>query len=243
MTTFKWVEAAVEELKAFVGNEEPVSTATVNAASEQIGTTPRSIAAKLRNLGYEVESNSKVASKTFTDEQAQELKEFVTNHAGEYTFAEIADQFAGGAFSAKQIQGKVLSMELTGAVKPSEKKVYERSYTEDEQALIVKMANDGRSLEDIANAVNRQVSSLRGKALSLLRAGMIEAIPASQKAPKAVDPFQGVDVAAHTVEEIAELVGKTPRGIKTMLTRRRLAAKDYDGAAKADKAEAVRAEA
>jgi hypothetical protein len=242
-TTFKWNEANTEELIAFVGDESPISTATVEAAAEKIGTSPRSVGAKLRNLRYVVEKNSKVAVKTFSDEQAAELKEFLNNHNGEYTFAEVAEQFAGGAFTAKQIQGKVLSMELTGAVKASEKKTYERSYTEDEQALIVRMANAGKSLEDIANAVNRQIASVRGKALSLLRAGEIDAIPASQKAPKAEDPFSGVDVPNLTVDEIAEMVGRTPRGIKTMLTRRRLVAKDYDGATKADKAEAARAEA
>ena len=35
---------------------------------------------------------------------------------------------------------------------------------------------------------------------------------------------------------IADEIGKTPRGVKTMLTRRGLTASDYDGAAKAAKA-------
>ena len=39
-----------------------------------------------------------------------------------------------------------------------------------------------------------------------------------------------------TVEAIAEAIGKTARGVKTMLTRRGLVAADYDGAAKAAKA-------
>jgi len=39
-----------------------------------------------------------------------------------------------------------------------------------------------------------------------------------------------------TVEAIAEAIGKTARGVKTMLTRRGLTASDYDGAAKAAKA-------
>jgi len=41
-----------------------------------------------------------------------------------------------------------------------------------------------------------------------------------------------------TVEAIAESIGKTPRGVKTMLTRRGLTAADYDGAAKSAKASA-----
>jgi len=38
-----------------------------------------------------------------------------------------------------------------------------------------------------------------------------------------------------TVEQIAEAIGKTPRGVKTMLTRRGVSASDYDGAGKAAK--------
>ena len=38
-----------------------------------------------------------------------------------------------------------------------------------------------------------------------------------------------------TVEAIAETIGKTARGVKTMLTRRGLTASDYDGAAKKKK--------
>ncbi len=40
------------------------------------------------------------------------------------------------------------------------------------------------------------------------------------------------------IPSIAESIGKTPRGVKTMLTRRGLTAADYDGAAKSAKASA-----
>jgi hypothetical protein len=51
-----------------------------------------------------------------------------------------------------------------------------------------------------------------------------------------VDPLADLDVSDMTVEAIAEAIGKTARGVKTMLTRRGLTASDYDGAAKAAKA-------
>jgi hypothetical protein len=41
-----------------------------------------------------------------------------------------------------------------------------------------------------------------------------------------------------SVEDIAKAVDKTPRGIKTLLTRRGITVADYDGAAKKAKAEA-----
>ena len=44
------------------------------------------------------------------------------------------------------------------------------------------------------------------------------------------------DTSTLTVEEIATAIGKTVRGVKTMLTRRGLVASDYDGAARKEKA-------
>jgi hypothetical protein len=55
----------------------------------------------------------------------------------------------------------------------------------------------------------------------------------------AADPLESIgDVAAMSVAQIAEKIGKTERGVKTMLTRRGLKAADYDGAAKKEKAAA-----
>lgn len=235
----KWDEARTAQLVNFVGDESPVSIATVKEAAEQLETSERSIAAKLRKMDYEVEKVGTVASKTFSAEQEQYLVKFLKNNSGEYTFAEIADVFAEGAFSAKQIQGKILSLELTDHVKPTEKKPYERTFSDSDQNTFIKMANAGAMLEDIAEKLGRSVASVRGKALSLLKSGSIEAIPASHKIAKAEDAFEDVDVGSLTVAELAEKVGRTERGIKTMLTRRGLIAKDYDGAAKKEKAARV----
>ena len=87
--------------------------------------------------------------------------------------------------------------------------------------------------------MGRSVNSVRGKALSLLRSGDIDAIPRQEvtKSNGTTDPFSDIDdISAMTVEAIAEEIGKTQRGVKTMLTRRGLTAADYDGAAKAAKA-------
>jgi len=231
----KWDEARLAQLVAYVGNEEPVSIQTVNAAAVELETTARSIAAKLRKEGYDVEKSATVATKTFTEAQEDALREFLVKNSGDYTFAEIAAAFANGAFSAKQIQGKVLSMELTDAVKPTEKKVYERTFNDKEQAIFIKMANDDAFLEDIATKLNRTVPSVRGKALSLLRTKEISAIPASKNVAKVEDAFEGLDLASMTVAEISVKVDRSERGVKTMLTRRGVDAKDYSGAAKAAK--------
>lgn len=241
MTLPKWDESRTATLRTFVGDETPISLETVAGAASTLETSTRSVAAKLRKLGYEVAKVATTPSRTFTDIQAEELRTFLLANEDKYTFEEIAGAFAGGEFSSKQIQGKVLSMELTHLVKPTEKKVYERTYSDEEEAKIISMANAGSFLEDIAEAVGRSAQSVRGKALSLLRTGKIEGIPSPSKVAKAEDPFQGLDVSAFTVAEVAEKIGKTERGVKTMLTRRGLVAKDYDGAAKKAKAAAATA--
>lgn len=189
-------------------------------------------------MGHEVESSASVTTRAFTEAQENTLRSFVTDNAGQYTYGQIAEAFEGGEFSSKQIQGKLLSMQLTEHVKPTPKVEAVRTFSPEEEAEFVKHATAGAFLEDIAEALGRSVNQIRGKALSLLRQGSIDAIPAQKesKASAKVDPLEGVDVAAMTVEEIAEQIGKTARGVKTMLTRRGLTASNYDGAAKAAKA-------
>ena len=234
----KWTDERTDALTNFVGDETPVSQGTVAEAATELDTTTRSISSKLRKMGYEVELASTTSSRAFSDEQEAILESFVTENSGTYTYAEIAEHYQNGAFTAKSIQGKILSMELTGHVKPAPVKESVRTYSPDEESTFVAMVNDGAFVEAIADAMGRSVNSVRGKALSLLRSGEISAIPRQQhtKANGSTDPLADIDVSDMTVEAIAEEIGKTPRGVKTMLTRRSLTAVDYDGAAKAAKA-------
>ena len=235
----KWTDERTEALTNFVGDESPVSQATVAEAADNLETSPRSISSKLRKMGYEVELASAASGRSFSDDQEATLRAFVTDNSGEYTYAQIAEHFEGGAFSPKSIQGKILSMELTDHVAPAPVQESVRTYTTDEEATFISMVNDGAFVEAIAEAMGRSVNSVRGKALSLLRSGDIQAIPRQEntKGASNVDPLADLDVAGMTVEAIAESIGKTARGVKTMLTRRGLTASDYDGAAKAAKAQ------
>jgi len=235
----KWTEERTDQLVSFVGNESPVSQATVAEAAEQLETSTRSVSSKLRKMGHDVELASASASRAFSEAQENTLATFVQDNSGEYTYAQIAENFEGGAFSAKSIQGKILSMELTDHVKPAPKVETVRTYSEAEEETFVQMVNDGAYVEAIADALDRSVNSVRGKALSLLRSGDIDAIPRQEHTKGAAkeDPLADLgDISGMTVEAIAEAIGKTARGVKTMLTRRGLSAADYDGAAKAAKA-------
>ena len=232
----KWTDERTQQLTDFVGSESPISQATVANAADELETSTRSVSSKLRKMGFDVELASASASKSFSDEQEATLQAFVTDNSGSYTYAEIASNFEGGSFSAKSIQGKILSMELTSHVKPAPKVETVRTYTPEEEGTFVSMVNDGSFVEEIADALGKSVNSIRGKALSLLRSGEINAIPKQKetKGSSKADVLADVDVANHTVEEIADQIGKTVRGVKTMLTRRGLQCSDYNGAAKKD---------
>ena len=235
----KWTEDRTNELTAFVGDETPISQATVAEAAEQLETSTRSISSKLRKMGFEVELASTSTARAFSESQEATLAAFVTDNSGEYTYAQIAEHFEGGEFSPKSIQGKILSMELTGHVKAAPKVETIRTYSEDEEVTFIEMVNEGAYVEAIADALDRSVNSIRGKALSLLRSGDIDAIPRQEftKNTDKTDPLADLgDVSEMPVDTIAEAIGKTPRGVKTMLTRRGLVAADYDGAAKQQKA-------
>ena len=237
----KWTDERTDALTNFVGDESPVSQATVAEAASELETSTRSISSKLRKMGHDVELASASATRAFTDAQEATLSAFVSDNSGEYTYAEIAGHFEDGAFSPKSIQGKILSMELTGHVKPAPKVEAVRTYSPDEEVVFVKMVNDGAFVEAIAAELDRSVNSVRGKALSLLRSGDIDAIPRQEttKGASKEDPLAELtDIGSMGVEDIAEAIGKTARGVKTMLTRRGLSAADYDGAAKKEKASA-----
>ena len=182
----------------------------------------RSVTAKLRKLGYDVPKKPGAAP-VFSAEETAELSEYLQANSGNMTAEEISESFADGKFTARQINGKALSLEMTSHVKPAEKKVTPRTYSESEEEMISEMVEGGKYLEEIADAVSRTVNSVRGKVLSMgLKA------PQRDKKTTKSDPYEGIeDMLDQTVEMLAENFDKTVRGVKTVLTRRGLACADY----------------
>lgn len=227
----KWTEERETELTGLVGDESPVSLETVAKAAEALGNSTRSISSKLRKMGFEV-TKVETAGKSFSDSEEAALVEFVTSNPGMYTFKDIAKTVMGSEDYTKKVQGKLLSLELTGSVKKTEPKEVVKKYTEAEEATIEKMANDGSFIEEIAEAVGREVNSIRGKVLSMLKSHGIPYPPLRDKKDKADgDVLAGLaDIESMTVEAIAAAVSKTERGVKGMLTHRGIKVADYDGA-------------
>ena len=232
-----WTKERTEELLEAVGDVRPVTQEVAAAAAVALEVSTRSVSAKLRKLGEDVEKAGPRARK-FSDEQEAALVAFLSDNTGDFTYAEIAEAFAGGEFSAKQIQGKVLSLELTDAVKATPKKESVKTYSDEEEATFVKMAEAGKFLEEIADALGKTLASVRGKALSLNRTEVLKKIPAQRESHAAVkvdvieELYNSGELVNLTVVEVAEKSGKTVRGVKTIITRRNYVAKDYKAKAK-----------
>lgn len=253
MTKFAWNEENTAVLKDAISGVSLVTQDMLKDVAEEIGHTARGVGSKIRQLvkvgevSVEVQKASEAHKSTFAAEDEGALVDFIEQNAGAMTYTEISATFLSGKYTPKQIQGKVLSLELTDKVKKAEKPVAVRTYSEADEATFVEMANAGASLEDISEKLGRPLNSIRGKALSLHREGRIADMPhqAQSNAKGKEDILAPVmdKLDEMTIEEIAEATGKTARGIKGTLTRRGLSCKDHNGASKREKLDAKAAKA
>ena len=220
MSKFEYTEDMVTRMHDVAGSG--VTEEIIESLMGEFDFPRRSVTAKLRKLGYDVPKKPGAAP-VFSADETDALSSFLEENSGNLTAEEISQQFAGGKFTARQINGKALSLEMTGHVKPAEKKVTPRTYSEDEESKISEMVEGGSYLEEIADAMGRSVNSIRGKLLSMgLKA------PQRDKKDSKADPYACIeDMLDQTVEDIAEAFDKTVRGVKTVLTRRGLACADY----------------
>lgn len=232
-TMSKWNDETVATLESLAG-EGQVSQDTLQSIADEMEITKRSVGSKLRKMGYDVQLASEKAS-SFSSEDEDAIRAFLSLNHATHTYTQIAEQTCNAKFGAKQIQGKILSMELTACVAPTPAKETVKKYSDAEEAQIVKMCEDGAFLEAIAAKVGRQLASVRGKALSLFKTGAISAVPKQEhvKGTESTNPFADIKTVDKTVEELAELIGKSVRGVKVMLTNRELSASDYAFKAKA----------
>jgi len=230
MSKFEYTDEMVTRMQEVAKNA--ITEETIESLMTEFDFPRRSVTAKLRKLGFDVPKKPGAAP-IFSADETEALGEFLEANSGEHTAEEIAAHFSdawGREVTARQINGKALSMEKTGDIKPAEKKVAPRTYTEAEEATIAKLVADGKFLEDIAAAVGREVNSIRGKLLSM----GLKAPQRDKKATKS-DPYEGIeDMLNKSVEEIATAFDKTVRGVKTVLTRRGLSCADYTPKAAAE---------
>ena len=220
MSKFDYTDEMVARMESAASSE--VNEALSQELCDEFEFPRRSVTAKLRKLGFEVPKKPGAAP-VFSAEETEALSSFLSGNSGVHTAEEIAETFADGQFTARQINGKALSLEMTQHIKPAEKKVTPKTYTADEESTISAMVEGGSYLEEIAESVGKTVASVRGKLLSM----GLKAPQRDKKASKS-DPYEGIDgLTDQTVEQLADHFGKTVRGVKTVLTRRGLSASDY----------------
>lgn len=220
MSKFEYTEDMVDAMHTAAA--DGVTEDIIESLMAEFDFPRRSVTAKLRKLGYDVPKKPGAAP-VFSADETDALSSFLQENTGNLTAEEISQQFADGKFTARQINGKALSLEMTSHVKPAEKKVTPRTYSEDDEAIITDMVDNGAYLEEIADKVGRTPNSIRGKLLSMgLKA------PQRDKKTSKSDPYEGIeDMLDQSVEDIASHFDKTVRGVKTVLTRRGLACADY----------------
>jgi hypothetical protein len=220
MSKFEYTDEMVTRMNDICGSG--VTEDIIESLCDEFEFPRRSVTAKLRKLGYDVPKKPGAAP-VFTAEETDGLAAYLEANSGNQTAEEIAAGFADGKFTARQINGKALSLEMTSHIKPAEKKVTPKTYSAEEEEKIASMVEDNAFLEDIAEAVGKTANSVRGKLLSM----GLKAEQKNKKGTKA-DPYEGIeDMLEMTVEQIAEHFDKTVRGVKTVLTRRSLSAADY----------------
>ena len=220
MSKFEYTEDMVDAMHTAAA--DGVTEDIIESLMAEFDFPRRSVTAKLRKLGYDVPKKPGAAP-VFSADETDALSSFLQENSGNLTAEEISQQFADGKFTARQINGKALSLEMTSHVKPAEKKVTPRTYSEDDEAIITDMVDNGAYLEEIADKVGRTPNSIRGKLLSM---GL--KTPQRDKKTSKSDPYEGIeDMLDQSVEDIASHFDKTVRGVKTVLTRRGLACADY----------------
>lgn len=230
MSKFEYTEEMVARLHE--AGKAGLTEESIEALMAEFEFPRRSVTAKLRKLGYDVPKKPGAAP-VFSQSETEALAAYLNDNSGSFTAEEIAEHFSaewGREVNSRQINGKALSLEMTAHIKPADKKVTPKTYSEEDEAKIVEMVEAGAFLEDIAAAVGREPNSVRGKLLSM----SLKAPQRDKKATK-TDAYEGIEnMLSKTVEEIAESFGKTVRGVKTVLTRRGLSCADYTPKAAAE---------
>lgn len=231
MSKFEYTDEMVAKMSTVA--EQGLDEDAIQGLMTEFDFPRRSVTAKLRKLGFDVPKKP-AAAPVFSAEETDSLAKFLEDNSGEFTAEEIAANLSenwGREVTARQVNGKALSMEMTSHIKPAEKKAAVRTYTEAEEKQISSMVEAGKFIEEIADALGRPVNSIRGKLLSM----GLKAPQRDKKDATKNDPYAGIeDMGDQTVEQIAEHFGKTVRGVKTVLTRRGLSASDYTPKAAAD---------
>lgn len=213
----KWTDELTEKLISKVKDVKgEIPYSTVETLAQEFETSTRSIAGKLRSLGYQVGRKVVTKTKSYSEKEEALIKQMVEQ--GAY----IEDIAAKLGREVKQIRGKLLSMKLTAPTK-NKKEPRKKTYTPEEEEKIRQMVEQGAFIEDIAEALGRTVPQIRGKLLSMrLKAPMKnkkEKVSNKIYTDEVIAKITEMFKAGKTETEIAEELGLKKAGLHRKLVQ------------------------
>jgi len=181
----------------------------------------RSITSKLRHMDYDVAKKvTSKPAKSYSAEEEAKIKELAAKDG--IWLEDIAEALGR---EVKSIGGKLISMGIYG-IKKRDKKVNDtpKLFTPEDEAVILKMVDAGECfIEDLAEALGKEVKQVRGK-LAGMRIKGVKTRNKKEAAPKiytdeVVAEIKAELAAGKALEDIIESRGLNLRGAITTLTR------------------------
>ena len=183
----------------------------------------RSLASKIRSLGYKVEAKGKVVTpKRYTEQEEAIIRELCKDPQNLPFQEDVAEKVGK---STKSIGGKLISMGIYGVKKRDLKAPAVKLFTEADEDVIMAMISDNDEvfIEDMAEKLGKSVKQVRGKLAGMRIKGVKTRNKAAAK-PKVYteEVVEGIkeDLAnGMSLTDIAKVRGLNERGMQTTLTR------------------------
>ena len=221
----KYTEEQTSKIEGFMNsyNGEVIPRADFDNFRAALGDdiSEKSLSAKIRYMGGSVENKAPVkVVKVFSEEDEAVIREMTTDPDNMPYLEEIAERLGKGI---KQVRGKLTSMRIKGVKKRDLKEKPAKTFTEEDEAIILEMTRDENNMpfiEEIADRLNVEVKKLRGKIASMKIKGVRSK---NTKAPKVKIYTDELKeelkelIKNHSVEEIAEMKQLNFIGLRSIL--------------------------
>lgn len=155
----------------------------------------------------------------WTEELTEKLKERVKDETKPVPYdvcEKIGEEFN---VSARSVTGKLRNLGIEYEKKGAQEKA--KSYSEEDEKLIARMAEKGKYIEEIAEKLGREVKSIRGKLLSMKITGVKTRDKAQPKAKTYTEAeenkIEKLAGEGKYIEDIAEALGRTVPQIRGKL--------------------------
>ena len=193
----------------------------------------RSIAGKLRYMGYALELKAAVvATKSYTEDEENTIR---TMCADKDNLPSMEDVAGAVGRDCKSIGGKLVSMKIYGVKKANPKAEPVKLFTPEDEATIVELVNaEGDTfIEDIVEAVGKTLSQVRGKLASMRVKGVQTRNKVGRKGKiytdEMLEKIQGMLDAGNELKDIAAELELKATGLHSILAKKGMIAKTSKG--------------